>query len=170
MSGNNDSVVNSKNIVLSLYKKYGKLHKKTICEQIKIVNDLKWEYTQAEIKMIRRRLLSSLDHKKETKGFLFQPITILLAMIAAVLPLASKVVEKRLAVLDKDLKIPDEQSYILDELNASVYDFTFNLSALLFTSIGVFWFANYVSFLIRDIKLRSAILIVEESIDDLKSD
>ncbi|PAE17303.1 hypothetical protein CHH91_04670 [Virgibacillus sp. 7505] len=160
---------NSKVVVSYLYKKYGKLHGQTIEDEIYIIENIKRDHTQEELKMMKRRLNGSLDVIKESNALFYLPITIMLSFLTVMSTIIITMINSNTNYAGKAVDLYKDE--ITKEEFMSMYDYSSlfdlvmsNISIAFFTMI-LFWAVVTIYFIARFRNRKNALILIEESID-----
>lgn len=163
---------NSKVVISYLYKKYGKLHDQTIEDELYIIQSIKKDHSQEEIKMMKRRLMGSLDVIKENNSLFFQPITIMLSFITIASTFIVTMINSVQNYSSKAVDLYPEE--ITKEEFTSMYDYgpLFDLVmdnvTIAFAVTIFFWAGISLIYINRYKRRKNALILLEESIDESK--
>jgi hypothetical protein len=176
MSNSFDS---SKSVVKYLYTRYGKLHKKTLKEQIDTIREIKAKHNQEQIKIMRRILGGDIEIAKEEKDFFSQPLTLFLGFLTIIVTLTISLITVIMSILGKavDSKIDkttdneDIEQIIKGVINDTypIYDSTALYVSITFIILIGLWAGLLSIYKYKFTRRRYALNILEESIKNKHS-
>lgn len=161
---------NSTLVVSYLYKKYGKLHDQKIEDEIDIIKRIKRDHTQDELKMMKRRLTSSIDYVKESNSLFSQPIPIMLSFLTIMSTLfvlmVTTVTNYSGKAVDSYKEEVSKEEFIAMYDYEPVFDSIMKNILIGFVVIILMWVVTSMSFLNRYRRRQSALILIEETIEE----